>query len=416
MADDEGRDSPPSRWKNYPWLVASGLLVLAIGVFVVSHLVDAPSFGVRLLQRISEASLIGGIADWFAVTALFRHPFGLPIPHTAVIPRSKDRIGVGLGSFAERHLFDPDSVTRKVRSADLPGKAARWLSNRDNAETVADRLTQALAFFVAALPDTELRGFVRRLARRQLSALDPVPIVAAIVEALRESGRHQDLFDHLISAVRDYLVGHRRHLKAEIEARTAWWVPKAVDRRMTGVLIDQAIVALGELLTPESGVRRDFDRAAAALIDDLNRSPAYRQQIEAFQRELLTSPSIDAELDRLADDLRRALSDDVADKRSAIRAAITDSLVGFANRLVENDADRARIERRLIWVVRSLIVPWRQDIGRFVTEVVHSWDARTVSQRLEEAVGNDLQYIRVNGTLVGGMVGGLIFLVSEALF
>ena len=396
--------------------MASGLLLLAVAVFVVSHLDRDPGFCIRLVQRVSEASLIGGIADWFAVTALFRHPFGLPIPHTAVIPRSKDRIGVGLGLFAERHLFDPESVTRKLRSANLTLRAARWLSNLDNAAVVADRLTQALAFCVAALPDTELRGFVRRSARRQLSTLDPVPIAVAIVEALRESGRHQDLYDRMLRGVRDYLVAHRRRLTAEVEPRTAWWVPKAIDRRMTKAFIDQSIATLDELRMPGSAVRRDFDRAVNTLIADLARLPEYRQQIEAFKRDLLTSPQIDPDLDRMGDDIRRALSEDLADKRSAIRAAIADGLVCFAARLIDDEAGRARIERRLVWILGSLIVPWRQDIGRFITEVVHSWDARTVSQRLEDAVGNDLQYIRVNGTLVGGMVGGLIFLATEALF
>lgn len=417
MAEDEGAGSSSGTLRrNSPRLFAHGLLLLAVALFVASHLDPSPGTATMLLQRVSEAALIGGIADWFAIVALFRHPLGLPIPHTAVVPRNKDRIGVGLGQFAERHLLDPETVARKLRAADLPLQAANWLSRPENAALLADRAAQALSFFVAALPDDELRTFVRRTTLRQLSNLDLVPIVAAAVEALRDSGRHQDLYDTLISGAHRYLMANRGRLRGEVETRSAWWVPAIVDRGLATVMIEQGASLLNELLAADSGMRREFDGWTARLIDDIRHAPEYREQIESFKRELMAGPAVDASLDHLADDVRRLLNEDIAGRRSAIRLAIENALVSFAQRLAEDETARRRIERRLVWIVRSLVLPWRRDIGRFIAEVVRGWEARTVSERLEEAVGRDLQYIRINGTIVGGIVGGLIFLIGKTLF
>lgn len=412
--NDLGR--PPKAWTRFPWILPNGLLLLAIAVFVASHLHPDPGFWMRMLQRISEASLVGGIADWFAVVALFRHPFGIPIPHTAVIPRSKDRIGLGLGQFAERHLLDPESVARKLRSADLPLTVAHWLSKSENAEALADRAAQALVYVTAAVPDAELHAFVRRVALRQLSAVDASRLAAAFIEAVRESGRHQEIYEHLIGGARQFLLDYRHQMMAQIERRSAWWVPKAVDRRVAAALVDHAAQLLNDLRAPDSGMRSEFDRLLARLITDIRQSHAYREQIEALKREMLANPELETSLDQVAGEIRRALIEDVADKRSAIKGAIASGLSGFASRLVDDEPARRRIERRLVWVMRSLIMPWRQSIGRFITDVVRSWEARTVAERLEEAVGRDLQYIRVNGTLVGGLVGGLIFLISHTVF
>lgn len=413
---DRDPPSPREGRRLYPLLLANGLLLLAIVLFVISHLDPDPGYATRLLKRVSEASLVGGIADWFAVVALFRHPLGLPIPHTAVIPRNKDRIGAGLGRFAERHLLDPEAVARKLRSADLPLRAANWLAEPDNAALLADRLAQGLSFFVASLPDEEFRAFVRRTTLRQLSALDLVSILAAAVETLRNSGRHQDLYDAVLGGAHRYLLKNQERLRREVEERSAWWVPKIVERGVAEVIVDQLSSLLKELLAADSGMRREFDAWVKALIADLRESPRYREEIEAFKRELMASSALDASLDRLAADVRQLLIEDVADRRSAIRGAIENGLIAFAGRLRDDEPARRRLERRLVWVVRSLILPWRPDIGRFIAEVVRGWEARTVAERLEDAVGADLQYIRVNGTLVGGMVGGVIFVISELLF
>jgi uncharacterized membrane-anchored protein YjiN (DUF445 family) len=396
------------------WL-ATGLLLLALASFLLTHLPDAPGFWIMLLRRMSEAALVGGIADWFAIVALFRHPLGLPIPHTAVIPSNKDRIGSGLGRFVEQHVLEPETVAQRLQAANLSARAAAWLGREENAAAVADRCAQALAFLVAALPEDELRRFVHRAGIRQLASIELAPLAAAALQTLRDSGRHQELYDKIIITAREYLDQHRHTVTAMVRRRTRGVLPALLDQGLAEALVQAGLLVLDELALPDSPTRRDFDRSVARLIGKVRDTPDYRAEMESFKRDILASPQLEAAFDRAAQDIRRLLLEDIASQRSSLRGAITSGLTAFAARIGSDDRARRRLERKVIWVARSLVLPWRENIGRFIADTIRSWEAGTVADRLEAAVGRDLQYIRINGTLVGGLVGGAIFLISEFL-
>jgi uncharacterized membrane-anchored protein YjiN (DUF445 family) len=405
-------EATDSRRGSRQRLFATGLLLLAALLFGASFLDPHPGFWTLFLRSVTEASLVGGIADWFAVVALFERPLGLPIPHTGVIPRNKDRIATGLSRFVETHFLDPATITTRLRNADVSMLTARWLANAENAAVVAERATQALAALVASVPDAELRALVRRAALRGVSRLDLAILLSLTLRVVYETGRHQELFENAVARARRWVAEHPGRIHALVQERTAWWVPKAIDRGLSRALADQVLQLLDELAKPDCEARNDFDSLVAGLIESLRDSPRYRERIEAIKRDLLSSGQVESSLDTAADELRRLALEDMAERRSSIRDAIANAIQAFGRRLSEDESLRRRLERRLIWFARSMVLPWRQNIGRFIADVMRGWEARTVAERLEQAVGRDLQYVRINGTLVGGIVGGVLFLLT----
>lgn len=360
----------------------------------------------------AEAGVAGGVADWFAVTALFRRPLGLPIPHTGVIPNNKERIALGLARFVEKHFLEPSTIAARLRRADLTGMLARWLAAPDNAALVADRSAQALAAIVAAVPDQDLSGFVRRAAVRGISSVDLASLFAVGLQAMYDSGRHQELFDGMLGRARDWIVENPGKLEQMVEDRTAWWVPKAIDRGLGKLAVQQATALLAEMAPADSEARRAFDGLVVRLIEDVGGSPRYQRRIEAIKRDMLASDQLAQALDRAADELRRLVLEDVADRDSQIRRVIAETAQRFGGKLSDDEGLRKRLERRLIWLVRGLVRPWRGSIGGFFADVMRGWETTTLADRLEAAVGRDLQYVRINGTLVGGLVGGVLFLAT----
>ena len=394
-------------------LFATGLLLLAALLFAATFLDAEPGFWTLFLRGVTEASLVGGIADWFAIVALFERPLGLPIPHTGVIPRNKDRIATGLSRFVETHFLDPPTITARLRDADLSMMTARWLADAENAAVVADRATQALAALIASIPEAELRHFVRRAALRGISRLDLTTLLSLTLQVIYETGRHQELFEKVVARARGWVAEHPGRIHGLVQERTAWWVPKSIDRGLSRALADQALQLLDELANPDCEARNDFDALFARLINEVRESPRYHERIESIKRDLLSSGRVESCLDSAADELRRLALEDMAEKRSSIRDAIANAVLAFGRRLEADEGLRRRLERRLIWFARSMVLPWRQNIGRFIADVMRGWEARTVADRLQHAVGRDLQYIRINGTLVGGLVGGLLFLLTR---
>jgi uncharacterized membrane-anchored protein YjiN (DUF445 family) len=408
-ADTDDRDASRQR------LIATGLLGMAVALFAATFLDPQPDFWTLLARHVAEASVAGGVADWFAVVALFRRPLGLPIPHTGVIPNNKERIARGLARFVEKHFLEPSTVAARLRRADLTGRFARWLTAEENAALIADRSSQALASIVASIPEQDLTGFVRRAAVRGLSSVDLAALFAIGLQAMYDSGRHQELFDGMLGRAREWIVANPGRLEQMVEDRTAWWVPKAIDRGLGKLAAQQAAALLAEMTPADSEARRAFDALVARLIEDVRGSPRYQRRIEAIKRDMLSSEQLSAALDRAAEELRRLVLEDVADRDSQIRRVIADAVRRFGENLGADEGLRKRLERRLIWTARRLVAPWRGSIGGFFADVMRGWETNTLADRLEAAVGRDLQYVRINGTLVGGLVGGVLFVATWTL-
>ncbi|MFA5530830.1 MAG: DUF445 domain-containing protein [Thiohalomonadaceae bacterium] len=396
--------------------LAGGLLLFMAAVYVGARLIPEAPFWLQLVRAASEAALVGGLADWFAVTALFRHPFGIPIPHTAIIPRNQARIGVALGRFVERHFLEPELLTQKLRSLDLASRLGSWLAEPTHAYRVAARITSALPWMVHAADDRSLRDFARRALHEQLAQVNLAPMLGGLLELLKAGGRHQQLFDRALVLGSELLADNEERVYALISDKSRWWVPPSIDRNIARRLIRALHELLEELADHEHEARRGFDAATHDFIERLKHSPELHTRVEALKRELLDSPRMQEYFAAVWEELRTRIVDDAAAPDSRITAALSHALAALGTTLMQDDAVRARVNRRIEGLTVDFAVPWRAEIGNFIAEVVNSWDTATMTDRLELIVGRDLQFIRINGTLVGALVGVLLFLGSSLLF
>ncbi len=395
---------------------ATGLLVVAAIVFLVSHAIPDPPFLVQLIEAGAEAAVVGGLADWFAVTALFRHPLGIPIPHTALIPRHKDGLGRGLGTFIERNFLAPELVAQRLGRADLGGKLADWLSDRANAAMVAGHAIGAVPHALRALDDQQVRDFLHRALHEQISKVDIAPALLRGLSILTERGYHHELFDRAIEFVRGYLTENEQRIYELVGERSRWYVPPNVDRTVARTLVQGILRLLDELLERDNQTRQQFEAGLKQMIEDLRDSKGYRARMASIRDDVVASPDVQAFLGSVWDDVRDLIVRNVEPPSERLTDSVTGAIQGLGRTLASEPEMRARVNRNIEGLIREFIVPWRAEIGRFIADVVKGWDGNTVSNRMELTVGRDLQFIRVNGTLVGALVGAGLFLFTTFVF
>jgi uncharacterized membrane-anchored protein YjiN (DUF445 family) len=396
-------------------LLATSLLLVAAAAFFATRLEPEPGFWILLLRAGAEAAMVGGLADWFAVTALFRHPLGLPIPHTAIIPRSKDRIGEGLGDFVERNFLAPDIIAARLRGLEPGRRFAGWLAQPENAVRAADQLTEALPYVIGSLGDPAIQDFVARSFGEQLKELDLAPLTGRLIALFTASSQYDALFDRALDAAQATLAGNANRIYAIVEERSRWWVPRTVNRRVATALIEGIEEVLAELRLPDGAARERFRDGIEELARSLIASPERRRRFNEAKNRLIDHPEMQAWLAGIWDELRRVFLDDLAAPLSRTREAARTALVTLGRTLA---ADR-EMQRRLDAMIEDAalaVAPWRGQIGALIAEVVQGWDAHTMTRRLELAIGSDLQYIRMNGTLVGACVGCALYLIAYYLF
>jgi uncharacterized membrane-anchored protein YjiN (DUF445 family) len=395
-------------------LLAAGLLALMIVIAIATRLAPSPGWLVQLVRAGAEAGIIGGLADWFAITVLFRHPFGIPLPHTAILPSNKDRIGRSLGSFVERNFLVPEVILPKIQQTDLTGKIAGWLALPETAPMVADWIITLLKRFLAASHSVQINEFIQRTVSQHLRTLDLAPPLGRVIEVLTTSQESDILFEKVIQAAESWIMANRTQVDEMVEQRSHWWIPRTIDRRIAAAIVDGAIDVLHRLRQRDSEVRVQFRTAVAGLVDDLMTSTEQHEKIQRLKNLLLDDPEVAAWLASAWDRLSHRLMQELSDPRSNARSMIHSAVLALAHSMREDAFIRTRMDA----VIERLVVKlfqWRGEIGLLIAEVVRNWDARTVSDRLELVLGSDLQYIRINGTIVGAFVGCAIYLLSIAI-
>jgi len=391
---------------------ATGLLCVAAAIFAGTAAVPQPGFWIGLARAGAEAALVGGLADWFAVTALFRHPLGLPFPRTAVIPKNKDRIGEGLGDFVERNFLAPELLAAKLRELAPVARAARWLAEPEHASLFAQRIAETLPALLRSLEDRELRLFVARSFEAQLKEAELAPTLGRIVAMATKSGPLDPLVDRALDAASDLLARHGGRIYAMVAERSHWWIPRTLDRRIAEAIFDGIADLIGELRDPASearhALRADLERLADGLVHSLD----WRRRVAEFKDRLLEQEEVQVWLTSVWDGLRAIVLDDLESPDSRTRAALAQGLASLGLSLGRDEGMQARLHEGLEHVALA-VVPWRGRIAALIAEVVRGWDARTMAARIELAIGSDLQYIRMNGTLVGAAVGCLLYLIAR---
>lgn len=398
---------------------ATLLLVLMAALTVVSFALP-PGWWTDLLQAAAKAGVIGGIADWFAITALFRHPLGLPIPHTAIIPTHKERLGRALGRFVANHVFTGDEVAGVLRRLDLPGILHRFLADPVAAHPAALALAGMLPKMLATVEDGRARRLVNRLVPRLVGGPGAGRLLARALGSLVEGGRHQEVLSFILGELKTLLAKREDALRTAIEERVreqggrlvGWAVGASVARRVLATLNAEL-----EKIGPDgSELRAAFDEWVRREIARIEEDPDRAADIGRAIRHVVAHETVQAWLWDVWARLRLALEVDAAHPSSRTVAYIETAL-GNLGALLENDpAARARVQSAAEALVGSLLPAAQARLSDFIAQVVAGWDTRTITERLELRVGKDLQFVRVNGTLVGFLLGAVVFLLLSAGF
>ena len=393
---------------------ATALLVVATLVFIATFFMGDATW-VGFLRTTAEASMIGGLADWFAVVALFRHPLGIPIPHTAVIPKSKDGLGRSLGEFVRNNFLAPDHIVERLEAARLPVRLGRWLTQGSNAGTMAGHVATTLGAVVEGLDSAAVEDELERMVVGRLRSLPMAEMIGRGMEAAIADGHHRPVLTAAIAGIAHAMDDNRAALRHRLGQESPWWVPEAVD----DAVFERAFVALHRFLSelaaePDHEIRRNIDARLADLARRLRTDPELESLVSARVEELTSHPELREWARGTWSEVAGSLVEASSRPDSRLRRRIAAALEDFGKRLVTD----APLQERLDTWIRSLAEPLarlgQQELGDLIAATVDRWDPDDTSRRLELWMGRDLQFVRINGTVVGALAGLAIHTVVFA--
>ncbi len=367
------------------------------------------------LRAFAEAGMVGACADWFAVVALFRHPLGLPIPHTAVVPRNKQRIGGALGRFITNNFLSPRVAGARLRQIDMIGFAARWIEHPDNSAKLGEWAARLAPHALERIPSKELGAFLGRMARSGVEAIPAAPLAGKVLSVLWANGAAQALLDQALDFGEAALDRHKDFISRKVTEQSSRWIPKWVDNIIAARVMNGLLSTMREMREADHPWRAELRKAVDKLIVDLATDPALHAQGEAIKADLLANPVFLGQAESLWSEIEKGLHADLSRYSDMAAELAAATLRSFGKWLEEDAGRKARLNRQLRLTVLRVLLPRRAEIGAYIAQVVDNWDSATLVHRLELQVGKDLQYIRINGTLVGGLVGLLIFAAAKAI-
>jgi uncharacterized membrane-anchored protein YjiN (DUF445 family) len=385
---------------------ATALLGAVTVVFVAVTVAGARGTALGYVQAGAEAAMVGGVADWFAVTALFRRPLGLPIPHTALLVERKDQFAATLGQFVQVNFLNADVLAERMRSARLVPRLAAWLADDAHAAGFAGHAADLVVTLAEALRDEDAQRVLTAELTRAAEAVEVAPLAGRALRVIIAGGHHAGLLTAIVSGADRYLDDHYAELRDLFEADSPRWVPDAVYRRVFDRLYDRLRHRLAAMAAdPDDEARRQFDEWIASLPDRLETTPALRERGEHFKRDVLASAELRDWSSSLWSHAKDTLRTQAADPESELRRGLAGALAAAGRRL---GSDR-RLQESLLHIVESgarvLADQFRDELAGLVTGTIQRWDAAQTSSQLELLLGRDLQYIRINGTVVGAGVG-----------
>ncbi len=411
--DDPARAEGLQRMKR----LATGLFALAAAVFLACVLIgeDAGAW-VGYVRATAEASMVGALADWFAVTALFRHPMRIPIPHTAIIPRKKDQIGASLGAFVQENFLTRAVVEDKLATVDVPRRLGDFLAAPGRAERLAADAAVALAGVTDLLRDDDVQDAVAGLVDRKLHETPAAPVLARVLELVVDGDRHQEVLSAALRYLGRFLEENRVVFRAQLGDASPAWVPDWVDDRVFDRVFAGLQVFLHEVGTErDHELRRVYDARLRAYVHALRTDPDTAASVEAFKKQLLEHPAVRTWSSSLWTNAKTAFLAAAADPDSELRARVAALVLDGARLLRTDPRVRERVQRQSVRVAGWLVERFAGDVADVVGTTVARWDTEETSRRIELQVGRDLQFIRINGTVVGGLAGLVIYTVAQLL-
>lgn len=383
------------------------------GLFAATLFVPDPPNWVLFLRAVAEAGMIGGLADWFAVEALFRHPLGIPVPHTALLPNSKDRVARNVGDFVTAHFLVPDLVREKLQGMNAAAGLTDWLLHPGNARLISEKIAAILHSSVQDTGPSEPPAFFRDMLRSLLMRPRLEQFIRKQMDALMASDLRAELTDYALIAVRNLIDENRDNVTRVVQDRSRWWIASGADRRLSRALVDELIALINDLLDRDSGLRLEFDHALSGFASDPRQSKNITKTLQSIVLRLVDSPDFGAIVATFIRGLKRSLADDLESSSSHTVSFIEATLVSVAQKLADNPDELDAMNADLSDAAGAFVERISASASDFIATTIRSWDENEMVALFENQVGNDLQFIRMNGTLLGGLIGGILFFLSH---
>ncbi len=400
--------------------VATAALVACVAVFLGARALQDSYPAFAYVAAFAEAAAIGGLADWYAVVALFRRPLGLPIPHTAIIPANKDRIADNLGRFIEVNFLAPGPVREKLQEVDFALLVSEWLSDRRRSAGLSRFVARLVPQALVAIEGSGMRDFVVKRVTEQIEKLQVAPLAADLLTAFTADRRHQQLFDELLR-VFGRLLSDEEALAA-IRDKIRQELPSVANLfKADAYLLKKIVASAGTLIAeveadPEHPMRREFDRFVTGFIDDLRTSPAYAARAEQLKHDLLARPELRGLAGDFLTSLRSFVERDLASEQSTVRRHLADMFVQVGRQLGDEPEIRADMNQGFVMALASFVENQKSGVSTFIADQVRRWDILQLTRLVEINIGRDLQYIRFNGMLIGGLAGLALHVGERLIF
>ncbi|WP_406436334.1 DUF445 domain-containing protein [Streptomyces sp. NBC_00631] len=411
---DEERQAGVRRMKR----TATGLLLLVALVYALARWASGAGAGAwaDYVAAAAEAGMVGALADWFAVTAIFRHPLGVPIPHTAIIPNKKDQLGVSLGEFVGENFLSQDVVRQRLHAVGIGSRLGAWLAEPNNADRVTAELATALRGALTVLRDSDVQAVVGEAITRRADAQEIAPGIGKMLERIVADGGHKRVVDLVVTRAHDWLVLHGDSVMDAVQGGAPGWTPRFVDRRVGERVYKELLRFCAEMRDmPSHPARGALDRFLSDFANDLQSDTDTRARVERLKGEVLGRGEVQDLIASAWTAVRSMIVAAAEDERSELRLRVRASLLSLGARMATEQKVQDKVDSWVEGAAVHVVTTYRKEITSLITDTVAGWDAEHTTRKIEAHIGRDLQFIRINGTVVGSLAGVLIFTVSRAL-
>ncbi|MBG0854931.1 DUF445 domain-containing protein [Streptomyces spinoverrucosus] len=399
-------------------VTATGLLLFVAVVYVLAKWAQNSGAGpwVGYVAAAAEAGMVGALADWFAVTALFRHPLGIPIPHTAIIPTKKDQLGVSLGEFVGENFLSEDVVRERLRAVGIGSRLGAWLAEPQNADRVTAELATALRGALTVLRDSDVQAVVGEAITRRANVQEIAPGIGKMLEKVVADGGHKRVVDLIVSRAHDWLVLHSDSVMDAVQGGAPGWTPRFVDRKVGERVYKELLRFCAEMRDmPSHPARGALDRFLTDFASDLQSDTDTRAKVERLKGEVLGRGEVQDLIASAWTAVRSMIVSAAEDERSELRLRVRASLLSLGARMATEPKIQNKVDSWVEGAAVHIVTTYRSEITLLITDTVASWDAEHTTKKIEAHIGRDLQFIRINGTVVGSLAGLLIYTISHML-
>jgi uncharacterized membrane-anchored protein YjiN (DUF445 family) len=396
---------------------ATAFLIAATAVYIVARWQSGHGAGwAGYVQAAAEAAMVGALADWFAVTALFRHPLGLPIPHTAIIPRRKEALGRSLGEFVGENFLSESVVRGRLRAVGLSARLGGWLEQPEHAERLSREAGNLVRASLTVLDDEQIFPALTEMLTSRLSAMPAGPPAGRLLGQFADAGAHRPLVDLLAERAVEWLLDHPEAIELAVESEAPGWTPRFIDERLAR-RVHRELVRVARAVRDDPGhpARRAIDAYLAKVAEDLRKDPEMMARADRFKQGLLDHPVTRRAAESMWDALRGMVVSGFADDDGELRTRVRDAVAAFGRRLSGDEELRAKADGWVADMAVHLVTAYRNEITALITDTVNAWDPAETSRKIEIQIGRDLQFIRINGTVVGALAGLAIYSVATGI-